>query len=55
MSKKAKIIGPNSTVGAGSFVTKSVDSGTTVIGNPAKLFAFKGTSNKSMGEEGQEI
>ena len=46
ISKKAKIIGPNSIVGAGSVVTKSFESGTTVIGNPAKLLETKGTSTE---------
>jgi hypothetical protein len=36
-ANKPIIIGKNSIIGAGSFVTKNVEKNTTVFGNPAKI------------------
>lgn len=41
ISKKAKNIGAQCTIGAGSVVTKSVEDSATVIGNPAKVLYKK--------------
>lgn len=41
ISRKTKEVGENATIGAGSVVTKSVATGSTVVGNPAKLLPSK--------------
>jgi acetyltransferase-like isoleucine patch superfamily enzyme len=37
-SEKPLVIGENAVIGMGAVVTKDVAPGTTVVGNPAKLF-----------------
>jgi acetyltransferase-like isoleucine patch superfamily enzyme len=40
-------IGKNSTIGAGSVVTKDVPDNAIVVGNPAKIVKYKGYSNEN--------